>query len=253
MKHTHSDQPLQIEQIRSQSGAFSVMGQFAIATVLGACVLAYVFHLLFSIDTGNLLSVVFCVLLYLAAAAFTAYHLNRNYPHNVLGLCNLVTLSRLVLVGILGIVVLENLMPSWTTFAIATVALCLDGVDGWLARKQGLVSKFGARFDVEVDASLALVLSIYAASNGAAGYFVLLLGLPHYLFWIARKYVPWLGQELPDRFSRKVVCVFQIGSLAALQLPVFSGGQLNLIIALVTLALIWSFGRDIHWLWRLAR
>lgn len=252
MKHTQSEQPLGLGQIRSQRGVVSAVELFALAAVLGAVLLAFVFHLLFTIDRGNVIAVVLCVSLYLVASAFTAIQLNRNYPHNELGWCNLVTLLRLVLVGVLGIVVLVKIVPSWTTFALAIITLCLDGVDGWFARKQGLVSTFGARFDVEVDACLALVLAIYAATNGAAGLFVVLLGLPHYVFWIAQKWLPWLRQDLPARFSRKVVCVFQIVALAALQLPVVSGGQLNIIIAVVTLALMWSFGRDIVWLRRAA-
>ena len=37
--------------------------------------------------------------------------------------------------------------------------LALDGLDGWAARRQGLVSAFGARFDMEVDALLILALA----------------------------------------------------------------------------------------------
>src|SRR5262245_48079916 len=46
---------------------------------------------------------------------------------------------------------------------LAVVALVLDGVDGWIARRTGTVSEFGARFDMEVDAFLILVLSVYVA------------------------------------------------------------------------------------------
>ena len=82
------------------------------------------------------------------------------------------------------------------------------------------------------------------------GPYVILLGLPHYLFWIARRQLAWLNQSLRPSFSRKAVCVFQIGALIALQVPFFAAGKLGLAIAAVTLALLWSFGRDILWLWR---
>ena len=54
--------------------------------------------------------------------------------------------------------------------ALAVVALVLDAVDGWVARRTGTTSPLGARFDMEVDAFLILVLSVYVApSTGAVG------------------------------------------------------------------------------------
>ena len=49
--------------------------------------------------------------------------------------------------------------PVATLVALATVALVLDYVDGWVARRTGTASALGARFDGEVDAFLILVLS----------------------------------------------------------------------------------------------
>ena len=46
---------------------------------------------------------------------------------------------------------------------LASVALVLDAVDGWVARRTGTVSAFGARFDLEVDAFLIAVLSLHVA------------------------------------------------------------------------------------------
>ena len=45
------------------------------------------------------------------------------------------------------------------------MALLLDAVDGGVARRTGTVSGFGARFDMEVDAFLILVLSGYVAGR----------------------------------------------------------------------------------------
>ena len=223
---------------------------FCIAALIGAVSLVFLYDMLFGVTSETTLFAALGVGLYLAGAALAAFRLGRDFPHASLGLCNLVTLGRLVIVGVLGVAVLAGIVPNWATFGIAAVALGLDGIDGWLARKQGLSSDFGARFDVEVDAIFALVLAIYAASSGAVGPYVILLGLPHYLFWIARRQLEWLNQPLRPSFSRKAVCVFQIGALIALQVPFFAAGKLGLAIAAVTLALLWSFGRDILWLWR---
>lgn len=190
------------------------------------------------------------IVFYAAGAGLTGYHLKRSYPHSALGLCNIITLARLMLVGVLFTALITKTPPDWAIFAIATGALMLDGADGWMARKQGLTSTFGAQFDVEVDAIFALILALYAASSGAAGVFVILLGLPHYLFWLSRLRWPWLNAELTPSFARKAVCVFQIAALIAVQLPFLGRGQLDLVILAVTLSLVWSFGRDILWLWR---
>ena len=50
---------------------------------------------------------------------------------------------------------------------LSIIALSLDGVDGALARRQMLESRFGAAFDMEVDSAFALVLSILAALGPA--------------------------------------------------------------------------------------
>jgi phosphatidylglycerophosphate synthase len=237
-------------QLEMQIDVRAVLSRFVLAVVAGGLMLVLAFHLLFQIDGESVFSVVMGMLLYLAAATLAGYHLKRDYPHTALGLCNLVTLLRLVIVSLFFIVAIEKITPVWATFAIAVFALCLDGVDGWFARTQGLSSDFGARFDVEVDAAFALILSICAAINGASGFFVVLLGLPYYLFRVAKALLPWLRRDLPEHYSRKVVCVFQIAVLAALQLPVLSGGQLDTLVVLVAAALTWSFTRDIVWLWQ---
>ena len=219
---------------------------FILATMVGAV-------LLIGAGTGlvaDVQSVGLGVLFYLTLAAVAGFRLRQSYEHASLGLCNIATMGRLVIVGVLFAVVISGTAPNWATFGTAALALALDGVDGWLARRQGLASAFGAQFDVEVDAVFALILAIYAATNGAAGYWVILLGLPHYLFWLARLRLPWLNGSLPPSFARKAICVFQIGTLIALQVPVLADGRLAPVIGAVVLALLWSFGRDILWLWR---
>ena len=70
---------------------------------------------------------------------------------------------------------------------LAAVALALDAVDGWVARRTGTVSELGARFDMEADAFLILVLSGFVADS--LGGWVLAIGLMRYAFvaagWVA--------------------------------------------------------------------
>jgi len=190
------------------------------------------------------------LLFYIVAITVAAIGLVKSFPHARLGYCNVVTLLRLAMVAVLVIAHVSGAPQSWTLVGFAVIALSLDGVDGWLARRQELTSSFGARFDMEVDAAFAMVLALMAFSNGVVGVFVLLLGLPSYLFFVAKYALPWLDAPLPDLFSRKLVCVIQISVLIALQLPLHFGGLLNPLALGAVAALIWSFGRDIRWLAR---
>jgi phosphatidylglycerophosphate synthase len=175
--------------------------------------------------------------------------LRRSYPHPRLGLCNLVTLGRMALATTLIVPLTAGVGASWTVFAVAATALALDGVDGWLARRRGLASAFGARFDMEVDAVLALILSLSAAA-GPAGPVAILLGLPRYLFVAAARVLPWMRRDLPQRFSRKAVCVLQLGALIALQAPVLPQALALPLVVIAAGALVWSFALDLLWLWR---
>lgn len=179
----------------------------------------------------------------IALIVFTVL-LSRGHPHVRLGAANAVTLLRLTIVGVLLSILLAGGGSAAVVIPLSIIALSLDGVDGALARRQKLESRFGASFDMEVDSAFALVLSILAAL-GPAGPAALLLGLPRYLFGVAGLALPWLNGPLAPRFSRKVICVVQLIVLIALQLP-FLGAWAALTLVVMTVGLLaWSFGLDI--------
>ncbi len=181
-----------------------------------------------------------------------AVPLHRRHPHHRLGTANVVTLVRMAIVALLlGLLLAGGVRADATAVVIVagTLALALDGVDGFLARRQGTASSFGASFDMEVDAAFGLVLALLAM-HGPAGAVALLLGLPRYLFAIAAVLLPWLHGPLPERYSRKVVCVVQLIALLALQLPFLPTTAALALVAATALALAWSFGVDVRVLWR---
>ena len=104
-----------------------------------------------------------------------------------LGPADLVTLGRAVLVGGVTALVADWLvtgrMPTAVLVALAAVALALDAVDGRVARRTGTASARGARFDMEVDAVLVLVLSGYVAA--LLGPWTLAIGAMRYVFAVA--------------------------------------------------------------------
>ncbi len=222
--------------------------KFAAAAALGLLALGVLSQVAFG--GAPALAIAGALVVYAIGGLLTLRAMHRSYPFPAVGLCNLATLTRLVLVSALVVPVVAPSDLAWTVFGIAALALSLDGVDGWLARREGLASTFGARFDMEVDSLLALVLALNAWASGAAGALVLILGLPRYAFAAAGLVLPWLGGTLPDRFSRKAVCVLQIAALIALQLPLIVPPASQVLVAVTAFALLWSFGKDILWLWR---
>lgn len=178
------------------------------------------------------------------------------HPHSRLGAANLVTLVR---AGIAALVAGALCLPggladrpelAWVLVAIVAFGLALDGLDGWLARRAELTSTFGARFDMEVDAALAAFLCMLAIVSGKAGIWLLPLGVLRYVWVIAGLALPWLNGVLPDRRSRKVICVVQISVLTALLSPVLTQPWSAAIAVVAMAALVWSFAVDAQWLWR---
>jgi phosphatidylglycerophosphate synthase len=168
-----------------------------------------------------------------------------------LGPADLVTLARVTLAcGVAALVGDAFVRPSPVTVLVAltTVALGLDAVDGWVARRTRTASTFGARFDGEVDAFLILVLSVYVARSFGA--WVLAIGAARYVFALAGWGTPW---ELPVRPWRKVVAGTQgvVLTVAAAGLVARPVVYAALLVALAML--VESFGRDAYWLWRLRR
>ena len=171
-----------------------------------------------------------------------------------LGPANVVTLSRAILVGgVTALVVTSFAQPVSTPalVAVAGVALALDGVDGQVARRTGNTTALGARFDMEIDAFLILVLSVYAGDR--FGWWTVALGAYRYAFVAASWAMPWLTAALPPRFSRKVVAAGQGIVLALVTANLLPYGLAVAALAAALASLTWSFGRDTAWLYRAAR
>jgi len=168
-----------------------------------------------------------------------------------LGPADLVTGTRAALACAVAALVADSFVqqPAVPTLVALTVAaLVLDAVDGWVARRTGTASMFGARFDGEVDAFLILVLSVYVAAAGDG--WVLAIGVARYAFAVASWGLPWLRGQLPRRYWRKVVAATQ-GIVLTLAAASVAPRWLTYAALAVALALLTeSFGRDVLWLWR---
>ncbi|MEU1973033.1 CDP-alcohol phosphatidyltransferase family protein [Microbacterium sp. NPDC019599] len=182
--------------------------------------------------------------------ALLARGLRRSgMPH--FGWANATTAVRSTLVALVTALVVTSFtdpVPAALLVGIAVPALALDAVDGWVARSTHTQSELGARFDMEVDAFVLLVLSAYVAQD--LGWWVLTIGALRYLFVAAGWALPWMNATLPPRYWRKVVT-----ASAGIALVVAASGLFPAWVAWgVTLAalalLLESFGRDVLWLVR---
>ncbi|MFI8191462.1 CDP-alcohol phosphatidyltransferase family protein [Streptomyces sp. NPDC085946] len=170
------------------------------------------------------------------------------------GAANRVTLGRAVLVGGVTALVADSFhgSPPVALFVgLTAVALVLDGVDGKVARRTGTSTPLGARFDMEVDAFLILVLSVYVATR--LGPWVLLIGAMRYVFVAAARVWPWLTAPLPPSTARKTVAALQGVLLLLAGAGLLPYAAAFAVTALALGLLVWSFGRDVLWLWRTSR
>lgn len=191
--------------------------------------------------------------LVLAAKLLIALNsINAGHPHPTLGPANVVTLVRAALVALLAALIRDvpSALWAWVAIGLGTVTACLDGVDGYLARRTRLTSDFGARFDMETDAFFILALSALVWRSGVAGAWILAAGALRYLFVAAGWALPWMRAPLsPTRRGKTMAVVQMVGLLVALG-PIIPA-PLNTWAAGLTLAgLTWSFGLDVRRLWR---
>jgi phosphatidylglycerophosphate synthase len=191
-------------------------------------------------------------IVFVAIGAVALGWLDRHHPHRVFGAANWVTTFRAVLVSLVAAFVGGPRTDAVAALAAggAVLASILDGLDGWLARRTGIHSEFGARYDMEVDALLILVLSVLAWQHGQAGWWILLAGVMRYAFIAAGYAWRWMNSALPPSTRRKALCVVQIVGLAAVVSPVFVPPASAVLAALTLLTLVYSFAVDVQWLRR---
>jgi phosphatidylglycerophosphate synthase len=225
----------------------------ALLTV-GACTVGTV---VLAVATGQAfdLSPVFWIraaMLACFGGAMTLWFASSRLAPARFGAANRLTSVRAAGVALVAAFVGEQITPgaAWTIVAFTIVLLILDGVDGRLARRHGQVSAFGARFDMETDAALTLVLAMLCWQADKAGAWILIVGLMRYAFVAAGLLWSWLARPLPYSRRRQTVCVLQLAGLLAVLSPLFPVPASSLVGLVTVLMLAGSFAVDIGWLAR---
>jgi phosphatidylglycerophosphate synthase len=183
-------------------------------------------------------------------AAALARGLARG-PGERLGPASRVTLARATLAVAVAALAADSFAhdtPVALLVTLAAVALVLDAVDGWVARRTGTASALGARFDGEVDAFLILALSVYVAP--ACGAWVLAIGAARYVFLAGEWLLPWMRAPLPARRWRKLVAAAQGIVLTVAASGVLPRALTQALLAAALALLAASMAQCVGWLWR---
>ena len=246
--------------IASSAGAVHTgLRHDAARDLAGVAVLVFAVSVALGMAAGLGLDYTAKALLVVAVGAWLVWRTLGAHPHPRFGPANRVTLARLGSMALLAALVGEDLprppladMPTaaWWLVGVATVTAVADAADGALARRSGLASAFGARFDMETDAAFTLVLCALVLQAGQAGAWVLAAGLMRYAFVAAARPWPWLAGALPPSRRRQTVCVVQITTLIVCLGPIVPPWLAATLASLSLVLLTVSFAIDVRTLAR---
>lgn len=166
------------------------------------------------------------------------------------GWANFITSIRAVFASVLigALIAAPITVGSWGIPCLAAIALILDGLDGYVARRLGTSSTFGHHFDREVDSALVLILTMLLWLSGEIGIWIVAAGLMRYLLLGAGLVWPTMAQHLPESRFRSVVCAALIGALLLCLTPVVEGVLATAVAGAALSALTLSFAKDLIWL-----
>lgn len=167
----------------------------------------------------------------------------RWTPRGHFGLANGLTALR---IGGLALLPWAAGAGPWILLALSLLFLALDGLDGWVARRRGLSSEFGAFLDKETDALFLLLLCGLAAFQGRLPLWVLGIGLLRYAFVLLLYVLP----SPRTKESRSTAARYAYGVMTGALLAAFFPYPTlyRPVVFVATCILLVSFGQS---LWRI--
>jgi phosphatidylglycerophosphate synthase len=192
------------------------------------------------------------VWVFMAIMVAAVFGVEAHHPFPRLGPANTVTIVRAWLLAFVVALIGEPITAkiAWAGVMGASAVAVLDGADGWVARRTGMGSAFGARFDMELDALLILTLSVLVWQHGKAGGWVLICGMLRYAFVVATWRLEWMRRPLRPTFRGKTAAVVNMVGLTIALGPIIPVWFSMFAAVIATTTLVWSFGLDVRRLWR---
>ncbi|MBL8849211.1 MAG: CDP-diacylglycerol--glycerol-3-phosphate 3-phosphatidyltransferase [Planctomycetaceae bacterium] len=131
--------------------------------------------------------------------------------HQALNAPNIITLSRLVLSIVLFVLI--DIGGWWrTAAAVFTVAACTDFVDGYIARKYGLVTVLGRILDPFVDKIIICGAFIFLQkwpASGVTAWITFLILAREMFITSLRTFLEQRGQDFSAKWSGKLKMILQ--------------------------------------------
>ena len=157
---------------------------------------------------------------------------HSNFPI-YMGYANWVTVIRLSIIFTLGFTYQQ--LEDYMLFTGFLIAIILDGVDGFLARKFGQSSKVGEGLDMETDAFMVLLISWIHYDSGSLYWWILIPGGLRYYYELV---FFWLRDQRVDVPSKRIRASVAVIFFIALLAPFVLSSKLSLIMVCIASILI---------------
>jgi CDP-diacylglycerol--glycerol-3-phosphate 3-phosphatidyltransferase len=168
-------------------------------------------------------------------------------PSALLTPANAVTLARVAAMPVFMLMV-SSLGPTWRTTAAWFLISCTDGLDGWLARRQG-ATRSGAFLDPLADKVVVVGALAVLVSSGVFWWLPVALitvreaGLVLYRSSMARR-----GVSMPARRSAKIKTVVQDLAVGFALLPLTAPHHLGVARAVLWVAVVLTLVTGVQYL-----
>jgi len=179
----------------------------------------------------------------LGSFAYWVFESRASFRGSGFGSANWITSLRLV--SLLLFAGLIDARQPLAASALAWAVFCLDGLDGFLARRTHTESSFGALYDAEVDASFSMLLTWSLFQLGHAGAWVLVGGLLRFVYVLSLYFTRVSEVEAPRTALGRYVFGLSVGGYTLSLWPFAAAGFA--LSGLATLLLCYSFARSFHW------
>lgn len=120
-----------------------------------------------------------------------------------------------------------------------TIVVCLDVIDGWIARKYEQSSLFGQYYDMEIDAFYVLLMCIWFYLFGGIDLWILVPGMLRYFYKLGIDILPKSNfKEEKKSYASTIAGIFFICLLVSL---VLENPFREIVLAIGSLLIVFSF------------